>query len=315
MKRTTKILAGVAGGLSFLAAVSVGGGLYLLDYALCPDMVSPQTAEQRIREAYPQVRPWLDSLEQAGALRDTVVTSPDGTPLHAVYARAPRSTCRTAIIVHGYTDQAMEMLHIGYLYHHDLHFNILLPDLRYAGKTPGDAIQMGWKDREDVVRWIAAAPELFGDSVKMVVHGISMGAATTMMTAGEPLPPAVRCFVEDCGYTSVWDQFAKELKEQFGLPAFPLLHTASTLCDWKYGWNFREASALEQLKKCDRPMLFIHGDEDTYVPTWMVYDLYQAKSGLKELWVTSGVDHAHSYQKYPAEYTRKVRAFTDKYME
>ena len=32
---------------------------------------------------------------------------------------------------------------------------------------------------------------------------------------------------EDCGYTSVWDQFSKELKEQFGLPQFPLMYTAA----------------------------------------------------------------------------------------
>ena len=83
--------------------------------------------------------------------------------------------------------------------------------------------------------------------------------------------------MEDCGYTSVWDEFRGELKELFGLPAFPLLHTASWLCRQEYGWDFREASALEQVKKCTLPMLFIHGDADTFVPTWMAYPLYEAK--------------------------------------
>ena len=81
------------------------------------------------------------------------------------------------------------------------------------------------------------------------------------------------------------DEFRGELKEQFGLPSFPLLHTASWLCRQEYGWDFREASALEQVKKCTLPMLFIHGDADTFVPTWMVYPLYEAKPEPKELWI------------------------------
>ena len=124
----------------------------------------------------------------------------------------------------------------------------------------------------------------------MVVHGISMGAATTMMVSGDVnqegnLMPFVKCFVEDCGYTSVWDEFRGELKGQFGLPAFPLLHTASLLCQLEYGWNFREASALKQVARCQLPMLFIHGESDTFVPTEMVYSLYKVKPGPKALWI------------------------------
>ncbi len=68
---------------------------------------------------------------------------------------------------------------------------------------------MGWKDRFDVLRWMDIANDIFGGDTRMVVHGISMGAATTMMVSGEEQQPYVKCFVEDCGYTSVRDQFAK----------------------------------------------------------------------------------------------------------
>lgn len=174
------------------------------------------------------------------ALRDTVIADPQGVRLHALYAAAPVPTDRTAVIVHGYTDCAVRMLMIGYLYNHDLGYNILLPDLYYHGQSEGRAIRMGWLDRFDLLRWMEVADGIFGGDTRMVVHGISMGAATTMMASGEPQRPYVRCFVEDCGYTSVWDEFSKELKSSFGLPAFPLLYTASWLCDLKYGWNFRE---------------------------------------------------------------------------
>lgn len=206
------------------------------------------------------------------------------------------------------------MFHIGYLYNQSLDYNILLPDLRYTGLTEGDAIQMGWLDRKDVLQWIDTAPALFGDSLKAVVHGISMGAATTMMVSGEKTPEYITCFVEDCGYTSVWDQFSKELKGLFGLPPFPLLYTASWICQLQNGWNFQEASALSQVARCTKPMLFIHGDNDDFVPTWMVHKVYAAKPSPKEIWITEGVDHAHSYKLYPDEYTEKVKAFTDKYI-
>lgn len=300
-----------------LAAVVAGGSFYMLSYSLKPDAkIAAKNASARAEMVadYPLLQPWVDSLTQAGALRDTMITDSEGVRLHALYAAASEPTDRTAVIVHGYTDCAVRMLMIGYLYHHDLRYNILLPDLHYHGRSQGRAIRMGWLDRLDVLRWMEVADGIFGGGTQMVVHGISMGAATTMMVAGEELPPYVKCFVEDCGYTSVWDEFARELKSEFGLPPFPLLYAASLLCDWKYGWNFREASSLEQVRRCRLPMLFIHGDADDYVPTEMVYPLYEAKPGDKELWLVPGSAHAFSYRDHPGEYTARVGGFVGRYI-
>lgn len=298
--------------LLLLVAALAAGGCYLLSYALRPEAVLREKnagAYEYMFAEYPYLRPWVDSLQRSGALRDTVIRGERGGRLHALYAAAPEPTDRTAVIVHGYTDCAERMLMIGCLYNRDLGFNILLPDLRHHGRSEGRAIGMGWPDRLDVLRWMEVANGLFGGRTRMVVHGISMGAATTMMVSGEPLPEYVRCFVEDCGYTSVRDQFAKELREQFGLPAFPLLDVAGTLCRLRYGWGFREASALRQVARCGRPMLFIHGDADDYVPTEMVYPLYEAHPGDKELWVVPGAAHALSYRDNREEYTRRVGEF------
>ena len=314
-KKKVLIRSGIV--LILLIASLIGGSLYMLDFSLRPvnrgkDM---EGSMAYMRQTYPHIVPWIDSLNQCRALRDTFITAPDGIRMHAFYVRAPRPTTHTAVIVHGYTDNAIRMFHIGYLYNRSLGYNILLPDLRYTGLTEGDAIQMGWLDRKDVIQWINTAPHIFGDSIRAVVHGISMGAATTMMVSGEKLPDYIRCFVEDCGYTSVWDQFKKELKGVFHLPAFPLLYVTEWICQLQNGWNFHEASALNQVKKCRKPMLFIHGDKDDFVPTWMVYRLYEAKPQPKALWVVPGVDHAHSYRDYPEEYTGKVRKFVEGYLE
>ncbi len=300
-------------------AVIVAGGFYLLAYSLTPKEVmraKNASAREYMLTEYPFLGPWLDSLETSGALRDTTIVGAEGERLHAIYAAAPRPTDRTAVIVHGYTDNAVRMLMIGYMYNHDLGFNILLLDLYYHGCSEGRAIRMGWKDRFDVLRWMTIADGIFGGDTQMVVHGISMGAATTMMVAGEAQEPYVKCFVEDCGYTSVRDQFAKELKERFHLPAFPLLPVASALCDLRYGWNFREASALKQVRKSTLPMMFIHGDADDFVPTEMVYPLYEAKQqGDKELWIVPGAAHALSYRDNRTEYTERVKEFVNRYIK
>ena len=90
---------------------------------------------------------------------------------------------------------------------------------------------------------------------------------------------------------------------------FPLLYATSLLCKIKYGWSFGEASPIKQVKKCPYPMLFIHGDNDTFVPSWMVHPLYEAKQGEKELWITKGTKHARSYKDYPEEYANRVKEF------
>lgn len=314
--------------LFLLLTLLVCAGYYLLGYALRPKdlAVRSRNIEESVElmaERYPQLGPWLDSLSTAQALREVWMTGAAGENLRALYVEAAQPTDRTAVIVHGYTDNAIRMMMIGYLYSHELGFNILLPDLHGHGMSEGSEIRMGWLDRLDVLQWMLYADELFGrpngGTTRMVVHGISMGAATTMMVSGDVnqegnLMPFVKCFVEDCGYTSVWDEFQGELKGQFGLPAFPLLHIASLLCKLEYGWSFREASALQQVARCQLPMLFIHGEDDTFVPTEMVYPLYEAKPEPKALWIAPGSAHALSYRDHPEEYTARVKAFVEQYI-
>lgn len=109
-----------------------------------------------------------------------------------------------------------------------------------------------------------------------------------MMTAGEALPSQVKAIIEDCGYTSVYDMFKNQLDYRFGLPEFPFLATADIMTGIRAGYHFKEASAVEQLKKAAVPMMFIHGSNDTYVPTEMVYQVYEACPTEKELLIIEG---------------------------
>ncbi len=303
------------GTLAVLALLlTAAASLYLIDYALARDSQPDDQALAHVLDQAPQAAPWVDSLRREGALHDTTITGPHGLRLHALWARAGRPTARTAIIVHGYKVQALGMMHIGYLYHHNLGFNILLPDLSAHGHSQGSHIGMGWNERFEVLRWVDEAAHLFGDSARVVLHGISMGAATVMNVAGEDCPPRVRCVVEDCGYTSVWDEFSGEARKRFGLPPFPVLYASSALTRLLHGWSFGQASSLKQVKRSRLPIFFIHGDSDDFVPSWMVHPLHEAARADKQLWITPGCAHAQSYYHYPQEYTRRVARWTRRYM-
>lgn len=310
-----KLLYGLLIFIGLVISTIISGSFYMLNYSLKPVNRGKdiKASYEYMYKEYPYLKSWVDSLNHISALKDTFITANDGAKLHAYYIAANLPTVKTAVIVHGYTDNAIRMFMIGYLYNHDLNYNILLPDLRNTGESGGDYIQMGWKDRLDVMQWMNVANQIYGDSTQMVVHGISMGAATTMMVSGMHQPEFVKCFVEDCGYTSVWDEFSYQLKEDFDLPEFPFMYTTSLLCQLKYGWDFKEASALKQVARCNLPMLFIHGDADTYVPTWMVYKLYEAKPEPKELWIVPKASHAKSYKDNTKEYVAKIREFVNKY--
>lgn len=301
---------------AFFVAATVGGSFYMVHYALASKAESRRPNYGSEMERYHELKPWVDSLRAVQALRDTFVTMPGGERQHAIFVCSPKAQGRTAIVVHGYGRYAVDMLHIAHIYEKYLGYNILLPDLHGHGLSSGDDICMGWLDRTDVLRWADIAERRFrvgGFPSRMVVHGISMGAATTMCVVGDATPAYMKCFVEDCGYTSAWDEFSHELKGRFSLPDFPLLYTSSLLCKLKYGWSFAEASPLRQVARCRKPMLMIHGSRDTFVPTAMVYRLYAAKPAPKQLWVAQGSAHAESYRDHRTIYINKVARFVTRW--
>ena len=262
------------------------------------------------------LRKWITELKSKSELKDTVIYSDyNGLKLHALYIRAEKPTTKTAIIVHGYTDNAVRMLQYAHLYSEILGYNVILPDLSGHGKSEGEWIQMGWFYRPEMKQWVDVAINTFGEDSQIVMHGISMGAATIMMYSGDDVSENVKCFVEDCGYTSMYDQFKYQIKKDYYLPEYPFVHTTSWYCSYKLGWSFKTASSLNQVKKCNLPMFFIHGDSDVYVPTDMVYSLFDAKKGDKQLWVVPNAGHANSYWDNTDEYVARVSDFVGRYIK
>ncbi len=250
---------------------------------------------------------WLNNISK----EEIYVKSNDGLSLFATQFNTNDSD-NWAILVHGYASEQKYIYDVAQ--HYSEHgYNVLTMDLRTHGKSEGKYIGMGWLDKDDMIIWINKLLESYPNA-KIVLHGISMGAATVMMTSGEPLPSNVKAIVEDCGYTSVWDIFASELKARYNLPAFPILNVASLITKIRAGYSFGEASSLEQVKKSITPTLFIHGTVDNFVPVDMVYPLYDAAQCDKDILIVEGAGHTECKSLEPNIYYDKVFNFINKYM-
>ena len=239
--------------------------------------------------------------------------SRDGLLLVARELAAKEPSHLWAVCVHGFSGNGLN-LGLAARHWHEQGWNVLLPDLRGSGDSEGDYYGMGWLDRHDIIGWIRGTVLEKDPGAQVVLHGVSMGAATVMMTTGEQLPENGRAAVEDCGYTDVWEEFTIQLRKVFGLPQFPIMHIANIMAKRRAGYSFREASSVRQVKKSRTPTLFIHGGEDTFVPFFMLDEVYGAAACEKEKLVVSGAQHGESVQLEPQRYWDTVHAFVGKYL-
>jgi fermentation-respiration switch protein FrsA (DUF1100 family) len=248
---------------------------------------------------------WAD----AQPFEEMTLRADDGLRLRGYYLPAPAPTTKAVILAHGYSGRAHDMATFARFYYERFGFNGLMPDARGHGASEGDYIGFGWPERKDYLRWIATLVARLGPEAQIALHGVSMGAGTVMMTSGEDLPPQVKCVIEDCGYTSAKDELGYQLRRLYRLPPFPFLGAASIVCRVRAGYFFGQASALRQVAKTRVPIFFIHGADDAFVPTAMVYPLHDACPTAKELLIVPGAAHGLAHATDPAGYERAVAAF------
>lgn len=308
MKRFKKITISI---FIVLLTLFIGGsslvGVLFYNLALnanySKDIIYAEYNDENLNDA----QKWL---EEKSNYSDKYIESYDKLQLHS-YVVSQNSN-KWAIVVHGYGGSG-KLMSDKSKYFYDMGYNVLIPDLRGHGKSEGDYIGMGWKDRLDIISWINFIIKE-NPNAEIVLHGTSMGAATVLMTSGENLPSNVKAIVADCAYTSAWDEFSYQLETYLKVPSSYILNVTNMVTKLKAGYSLKEASALECVKKATVPILFIHGDKDKFVPYSMMDKLYDATNSPKEKLTIEGGEHANSDLVSPFLYWLTLEDFLNQYV-
>lgn len=244
---------------------------------------------------------------------DVYQVSSDGLKLHATYfppIKEGKTKKRVVICFHGYTSKGLSDFTglSDYYFRHG--YAMLHPDARAHGESEGKYIGFGCLDRKDALGWIDWVIKKCGTDVEIILHGISMGGATVLMTSGLELPPQVKGIISDCGFTSPKEVFTYVLKTMYHLPAFPIIPLANIANKKLAGYGMDECNAKREVAKAKVPILFIHGSKDTFVPVTMCHEIYECCASPKKKLIVEGAAHGESYYKDMKTYENAIDEFT-----
>jgi fermentation-respiration switch protein FrsA (DUF1100 family) len=221
------------------------------------------------------------------------ITSFDGLKLRGrFYEYAPGAPIE--LMFHGYRGKAERDLSGGVQRCFALGRSALIVDQRACGESEGHVITFGINESRDCHSWLAFMQQRFGPDVKIIITGISMGAATVMLAAGRDLPPNVVGVLADCGYTSARD-IIQEVIRGMKLPpklAYPFVRLGARL----YGhFSLDSDSPIEAMKRCKVPVIFFHGESDDFVPCDMSRACSKACVKENVLLTVPGAGHGLAY--------------------
>lgn len=246
--------------------------------------------------------------------QDVFISSWDKTELHAFFHKNLNSH-KYLISIHGYHSSATENGAFYTWMAEEKGYSVLSVDVRGHGKSKGKWLSMGEWEAKDILEWIKWL-EGEDKEAKIAIIGTSMGGATTMLAlARSNDDPQVRVAVEDCGYSSVYEEFRHQLHSMFHLSSFPLLSLINLWCRLRLGFFFSRIRPANELERCTKPLFIIHGDADDFVPTPMGDICYRHHSGEKAIWLTKGCRHAASLTQYTDEYRQRASDFIEKYID
>ena len=246
---------------------------------------------------------WARSLPH----EDCSVLSYDGLTLRAKYYECEKGA-PIELLFHGYRGDGERDLSAGIERCFALKRNVLIVDQRASGRSDGNTITFGVKEKFDCLTWVNFVNEHFGTDTQLLISGVSMGAATVVMAAAEELPDNVLCVLADCGYTSA-EEMIKKVIAGMKLPVkltYPFVWLGARIFG---NFNLSKARPLDAVDKCRIPILFIHGGADKYVPAEMsqrMYERYQGKKGLKFI---DGAGHGLAYPVNKQAYLKTVAEF------
>ncbi len=186
---------------------------------------------------------------------------------------------------------------------------LICPDQRGQNDSEGEYIGFGVLERHDCIDWLQFVTERYPEDIPIYLLGVSMGASTVLMASGSKMNDRVKGIIADCGFTSphaIWKHVLDnnlKIKEKF---TYPL---ANAIIKRKARFDGDGYSTLDALKVNTRPVLFIHGSSDGFVPISMTFENYLATVAPKQLFIVPGAGHGMSYLTDTAGYQNNVREF------
>lgn len=219
----------------------------------------------------------------------------------------------SVILVHGLRackGSSTVLLPAGML--HRAGFNVLLIDLRDHGESTVEDRRYagGTEEYRDVLgAWDWLAAEKDASPQRIGLFGVSLGAATVMIAAGEE--PNVAAVWEDSGFADINEAIQAELSRN-GFPTF--LAPAGVLIGRLIaGDDIASLSPLRAVDRLDgRPVFIAHGDADTRLSVQYAYDLadaMRAHGWQVEPWIAPGSEHVLAMFEHHEEYEARLVAF------
>lgn len=261
----------------------------------------------KIYEPYRDIM--VDWMKEARKMphKEYSVISFDGLKLCAKYYECKKGA-PIELMFHGYRGLAERDLCGGIQRCFKLGRNAFIVDQRACGNSEGKVITFGINERRDVLTWVDFVINTFGNDVKIIITGISMGAATVVMASSMDLPKNVIGALADCGYTSAKDIIQKTVREMHLPPkaSYPFVKLGAKI----FGhFDVDETSPIEAAKNCRIPIIFIHGEGDDFVPCYMSEEVYKACTAKKTLFTVPGAGHGLAYLVRPEEYINTLKNF------
>ena len=235
------------------------------------------------------------------------ITSRDGLTLRGKYYEYEKGA-PLEIMFHGYRGNAERDLSGGVERCVTLKRNTLIVSQRAHGDSDGHVITFGYKEKLDCLDWIKFANERFGKDQRIIITGISMGASTVLLAAGEELPENVLCVLADCGYSSTRAIICKILR-QMNLPVlllYPIIRLGALIFG---GFDPDKAEPIEAVCRTKIPIIFVHGDDDDFVPCYMSQEMYDACPTEQAFFIAKGAGHGLAFPKDQSGYYKAVGDF------
>ena len=248
----------------------------------------------------------IDSMIET-EFEEVYITSYDGKQLFGRYFHVS-DDAPLEIQFHGYKSTSFRDYCGGSRLAHRLGYNELLIDQRSHGKSDGSTITFGIKERRDCLSWIEYALNRFGKDKRIILSGLSMGAATVLMANDLDLPDNVIGIISDCPYSSP-KAIIKKVCKDMGYPptlAFPFIALGAFL----FGhFNIYESSPVKAVRHAKVPILLIHGDDDRFIPCDMSREIHAARPDLIMFHTFPDAGHGISYLLDTARYEKLVEDF------